>query len=466
MSNEKLYYNSARELGNLLRRKEISVLEITQAHLERISSLEPSLNSFITILATEAVNTAKALDNEIQTGNFRGPLHGIPLGIKDVYTTKDIRTTYGSRIFNNHVPSEDATTVIQLRDAGTVLLGKLNLHTLEFGPTGQNETYGDMHNPWDTTRYTGGSSGGSASAVSAGECTLGMGSDSGGSIRVPASLCGIVGLKPTFGLITRNGLMELSPSMDHHGPMTRTVEDSALMLDVLVGNGPSSSPTKTNYTRSITKGVQGLKIGVPKEFFQVPIDTTVRQCVEKALMVLEQLGATISEVSWPMFQHSFAIAATILTADAAESLRSLLLEHGTKIDKSVRLRTESGLFIPVSRYLQAQRARALLNKQSAALFTKVDILAGPTVSIPAPKIGTTEVDISGTKTNMFQAMSLYTRPDNLTGRPTISIPCGFSPDKLPIGLQLSGRSFDESTILRTAYAYEQATTWHKTHPLL
>ena len=180
MSNEKLYYNSARELGNLLRRKEISVLEITQAHLERISSLEPSLNSFITILATEAVNTAKALDNEIQTGNFRGPLHGIPLGIKDVYTTKDIRTTYGSRIFNNHVPSEDATTVIQLRDAGTVLLGKLNLHTLEFGPTGQNETYGDMHNPWDTTRYTGGSSGGSASAVSAGECTLGMGSDSGG----------------------------------------------------------------------------------------------------------------------------------------------------------------------------------------------------------------------------------------------------------------------------------------------
>lgn len=469
MPNTELHYKSASELGLLIRSKEISVLEITQAHLERISDLEPSLNSFITILGDMAIKIAKTLDNEVRDGNFRGPLHGVPLGMKDVYATKDIRTTYGSRIFDSYMPSEDSATVIRLRNSGTVLLGKLNLHTLEFGPTGQNDTYGDMHNPWDTTRYTGGSSGGSASAVAAGECTLAMGSDSGGSIRVPAALCGLVGLKPTFGLITRNGLMELSPSMDHHGPMTRTVEDSALMLDVLIGGIPSSSPTKKNtskYTRDIKKGIQGLKIGVPKEFFEVPIDTTVRRCVEEALMVLERLGATVSEVSWPMFHHSYAIAAAILTADAAESLRSLLSEHGTKIDKSVRLRTESGLFIPISRYLQAQRARAILNKQSAKLLTDVDILAGPTVATPAPKIGTTEVDISGTKTHIFEALSLYTRPDNLTGHPTISIPCGFSPDKLPIGLQLSGRAFDESTVLRTAYAYEQATTWHKIRPPL
>ena len=470
MADKELCFWSAAELGRLIGERKVSPVEVTEAHLQRIEELEPRLNSFITLLPEQAMESARKSEQELQRGNHRGPLHGVPLGLKDAYETRGIRTTFGCKVYDSNVPDEDSTTAVRLREAGAILFGKLNLHTLEFGATGQNGYYGDMHNPWDTTRYTGGSSGGSASAVATGECAITMGSDSGGSIRMPAGLCGIVGLKTTFGRLSRHGLMELSPTMDHHGPMTRTVEDCALVLNATAGYDPkdprSSKAPVPDYTKALTGNVKGLRVGVLKEFFQVPLDPEVRRAVERAVGVLGELGALVTEVSWPMYHYAYAISSAILLADVAGSLRRLVLEHGPDIDATVRQRIESGFFIPITRYLQAQRARAILDKQSYDLLKQVDILAGPTLAVPAPKIGDTEVTVAGKEMQVNTALTQYTRPYNLNGLPTISVPCGFSSNNLPIGLQLAGRAFDEETVLRMAHAYEQATDWHKRRPPL
>ena len=334
--------------------------------------------------------------------------------------------------------------------------------------TGENDYYGDMHNPWDVTRHTGGSSGGSGAAVAAGGCTIATGSDSGGSVRMPAGLCGIVGLKTTFGRLSRHGLMGLSPTMDHHGPMTRTVGDCALMLQVMAGHDSkdphSSKVSVPDYTRALTGDIKNLRVGLVKEFFEVPVDPEVKQTVQTALEVLESLGAKVEEVSWPMFHYSHAVSTAILLADVAESLQKLVQQHGPRIGKAVRCRIESGFFVPVAKYIQAQRARALLNKECYDLLQQVDILAGPTLPITAPTIGEEEVQVGDTRMPTVPALVTYTRAHNLTGLPAITVPCGFSASGLPIGLQLAGRAFDEETVLRVAHAYEQATPWHNRRP--
>ena len=470
MAEKELYFKSAAELGSLIRDKELSPVEVVEAHLKRIEELEPRLNSFITLLPDQALESARKAEKEIQGGKYKGLLHGVPLGMKDAYKTKDIRTTYGCKVYDRYVPDEDSTTVERLRQAGAILIGKLNLHTLEYGSTGQNNYYGDMHNPWDTTRYSGGSSGGSASAVVTGECSIAMGSDTGGSIRMPAGLCGLVGLKTTFGRLSRHGLMELSPTMDHHGPMTKTVEDCALVLNAIVGHDPKDTKSSTvptlDYTRSLTGDIKGLRIGVPKEFFEVPVASEIKQAVEDAINVLSDLGAVVTEVSWPAFHNAYAISTIILGADAGQSLRSLVLNHGLDIEPIVRNRVEAGFFIPVTRYIQAQRARSILDRQSYDLLKQVDILAGPTLSVTAPTIGQTETTVAGTRMHVGEALTRYTRAYNLNGLPAISVPCGFSSKKLPVGFQLAGRAFEEETVLRVAYAYEQATQWHKVRPPL
>ena len=470
MATEELCFLPAAELGSLLRQKKLSPVELVEAHLQRTEALEPTLNSFITLLPEEARAEDRRAEEAIQKGDYRGPLHGIPFAVKDVIDTAGIRTTLGCALYDRRLPQEDSTTVTRLREAGAILMGKLNLHTLELGPTGENETYGDMHNPWDVTRHTGGSSGGSASAAAAGECTLTLGTDTGGSIRMPAGLCGVVGLKTTFGRLSLHGLMGLSPTMDHYGPMVRTVEDCALMLRVIAGHDPkdprSSKVPVPDYKKALTGKVAGLRIGFVKEFFEIPVDPEVKQAVQAALKLLEELGATVVEVSWPMFHYAFAISTAILAADTAGSLRQLVLEHGPEIDTTIRSRIESGLFIPVARYLQAQRARALLDQQSYDLLKQVDILAGPTLPVTAPNIGQREVQVGDTTMPTGLALPQYTRAYNLNGLPAISLPCGFSTSGLPIGLQLAGRAFDEETVLRVAHAYEQATPWHKQHPSL
>ena len=463
-----LCYLSAGELSRLVRRKEVSPVEIIDAHLARIEATEPVLNSFITLLPDQARAAARRAEAEVRAGNYRGPLHGIPVGLKDLFNTGGVRTTSGSRIFDTFIPKEDCTVATKFREAGAILVGKLNMHQFAYGPTGENPDYGHMHNPWDPELVTGGSSGGSASAAAAGQCAITMGSDTGGSIRIPAALCGIVGLKPTYGLVSRHGLTALSWCMDHPGPMVRTVEDAALTMNAIAGYDPndvaSASVPIPDYTTALTGDVRGLRIGVPKEFSEAPVDDQVARAVRNAITLLGEMGATISEVSYPLFPYAQAISGAILMAEAAAYHRNLLAEHGEKLYQPVRLRLEAGLSISAADYLRGQQARAKFDQQGRELFKQVDLLAGPTEPITAPKLLETQVQIGEHLVGTTAALTQFTRPYNITGFPAISVPCGFSDAGMPIGLQLAARPFDELTVLRTAHAYEQATDWHTRRP--
>ena len=463
-------YMSAGDLGRLLRDKELSPVEVIEAHLSRIQATEPLLNSFITLLPDQARAAARQAERDIQAGRYKGPLHGIPVGLKDLFNTGGVRTTSGSKIFDTFVPEEDCTVAARFHQAGAILLGKLNMHQFAYGPTGENPDYGHMHNPWDPELVSGGSSGGSGSAAAAGQCTITTGSDTGGSIRIPAALCGIVGLKPTYGLVSRHGLTPLSWSLDHPGPMVRTVEDAAIAMNAIAGHDPkdvaSANVPIPDYTASLTRDVRGLRIGVPQEYFDAPLDPEVRQAVTDALSRLEMLGAEVREVSFPMFSDSQAISGTILMSEASAALRDVLAQDGERLYPPVRLRLETGLFISAADYLRAQQARAVFDREARKLLDEVDLLAGPTEPVTAPRLLAQQVLAGEQEIGTVAALTQYTRPYNITGFPAISLPCGFSAAGLPIGLQLAGRPFDEPTVLRAAHAYEQSTDWHTRRPEL
>ena len=463
-----LCYMSAGQLSGLIRDKQVSPVEVIDAHLGRIEATEPTLNSFITLLADHARDAARRAETQISAGNYRGPLHGIPVGLKDLFNTAGVRTTSGSRILDTFVPTEDCTVAAKFQQAGAILLGKLNMHQFAYGPTGENFDYGHMHNPWNPEMVTGGSSGGSGSAAAAGQCTITMGSDTGGSVRIPAALCGIVGLKPTYGLVSRAGLTPLSWCLDHPGPMVRTVEDAALTMQVIAGHDSKDQATTRrpipDYASALTGSVAGLRIGLVKEYFEAPLDAEVEAAVRLAVERLAELGASVTEVSLPMFADSQAISGTILMAESAAYHRDLLAREGDKLTPSVRLRLEAGLFVTAADYLKAQQARARFNHEMSQLFNEVDLLAGPGEPITAPPILATEVDIGGAAVGTTAALTQYTRPYNISGTPAISVPCGFSESGMPIGLQLAGRPFAEETVLRAAHAYEQNTEWHLRRP--
>ena len=463
-----LCYMSAGDLARLIRDRQVSPVEVIDAHLARIEATEPTLNSFITLLPDHAREAARRAETQIQAGNYRGPLHGIPVGLKDLFNTAGVRTTSGSRILDNFIPTEDCTVAARFQQAGAILLGKLNMHQFAYGPTGENFDYGHMHNPWNPELVTGGSSGGSGSAAAAGQCTITMGSDTGGSVRIPAALCGIVGLKPTYGLVSRAGLTPLSWRLDHPGPMVRTVEDAALTMNVIAGHDPADPATTTrevpDYTGALTGSVEGLRIGVVRDYFDAPLDSEVETAVRAAIAQLSEMGATVTEVSLPMFADAQAISGTILMSEAAAYHRDLLARDGDKLTPSVRLRLEAGLFVSAADYLKAQQARARFNYEMAQLLREVDLLAGPGEPITAPPILATEVEIEERTVGTVGALTQYTRPYNISGTPAISVPCGFSQAGMPIGLQLAGRAFDEVAVLRAAHAYEQATGWHTRRP--
>jgi len=463
-------YLPATELSGLIRRKEVSPVEVVEAHLARIEATEPTLNSFITLLPDQAMADAKTAENEIQSGNYRGPLHGIPITLKDLYYLKGVRNTSGSKIFHDFVPDFDSTITSKLKNAGTVILGKTNTHQFAYGITGENPDYGDMHNPWNPQRITGGSSGGSVSSVASGQSTLTMGSDTGGSIRVPSSLCGLVGLKPTYGRLSRYGLTALSWSQDHPGPMARTVADCAMLMNATAGYDPKDPATSQNsvpdYTGALTGGVKGLRVGVPKEFFEAPLDSEVERAVRQAINLLEQLGAVVKEISWPMYTYAAPIATVIQMAEATSYHADLVRSRGGEYAKPVRLLLEAGFFLSAPQLNRAHQARTLFVNQTLELLQDVDVLAGPMTPITAHKIGATEVTVGSTTMTPRAALTQYTRPYNLSGFPAISVPCGFSAEGMPIGLQLGARPFAEETLLRTAHVYEQATQWHQRRPSL
>jgi aspartyl-tRNA(Asn)/glutamyl-tRNA(Gln) amidotransferase subunit A len=468
MDTLEICYMSAGDLSKLVQSKEISPVEIIEAHLTRIDATEPVLNSFITLLADQARKSARQAEKDIQAGRYKGPLHGIPVALKDLYNTGGVRTTSGSRIFDTFIPTEDCTVAAKFHQAGAILLGKLNMHQFAYGPTGENPDYGHMHNPWNPDMVTGGSSGGSGSAASAGQCTITTGSDTGGSIRIPAALCGIVGLKPTYGLVSRYGLSSLSWSLDHPGPMTRTVEDTAITMNVIAGHDPkdvaSAKVDIPDYTSALTGDVKGLRIGIVKEYFEAPLDPQVRKAVMDAISLLESMGAEIKEVSYPMFNQSQAISSTVLMAEATAYHRDLLEKDGHQLYEPVRQRLEAGLFISAAEYLRAQQARSIFDQQGRRLLDEVDLLAGPTEPVTAPEILASKVMAGEQEVGVVGALTQYTRPYNINGFPAISVPCGFSDDGMPIGLQLAGRPFDELTVLRAAHAYEQANDWHTRRP--
>ena len=470
MPETELHYMSAWELSGLIRDRRVSPVEVVEACLERIEATEPTLNSFITVLPEQARASAERADQEISRGNYRGPLHGIPVGLKDLFETAGVRTTSGTRIYDNYVPSQDCTVAANFSQAGAVLIGKLNMHPLAFGPTGENGDYGHMHNPWNPDRITGGSSGGSGSAAAAGQCPITMGSDTGGSVRIPAALCGIVGLKPTYGRVSRAGLTPLSWCLDHPGPMVRTVEDAALTMNAIAGRDPRDPATADvpvpDYTEALTEDIRGLRIGVVKEYFESEIDSQVAELVHRAISELGELGAEIVEVSLPLYQYAQPISNAILSAEATAAHRDILLSDGDKLYPQVRDRLEEGLFITAAEYLRAQQARQVFCTHVAELLKDVDLLAGPVEPVTAPEILARRIDVGGQLLPAVPLLTKYTRVYNITGSPAISVPCGFADDGLPVALHLAGRNFDEVTVLRAAYAYQQAHDWHHQRPPL
>ena len=456
--------------ATMIRAKEITPIELVESHLKRIEETEDQLNSFITIMADEAIDSAKKATDIIFKRKEIGHLHGIPIGLKDLYDTAGIKTTAGSMIYRDRIPNEDASVVTKLKGEGAIIIGKLQMHEFALGSTSINPHDGPARNPWDRSRITGGSSGGSASSVASGQCKGALGTDTGGSIRIPSGLCGIVGLKPTFGRVSRSGVFPLSWTMDTVGPMTRTVEDSALILNVLAGFDPqdpgSANVPSENFASDLGGGIEGVKIAVPQEYFYDIIDDEVSKAVQATQEVFIGLGATVEPIKIPALEHSLAISGTIMLAEAASVHDFNLREKPSEIGDDVRLRLTQGALTSASDYIKAQRARTEFNQQIKEALNKFDVLLSPTVPVGAPKINEQTITVGNLHQPTLSLLPRLTRPHNICGIPTISIPCGFTQQKTPIGIQIGGRAFDEKLVLRVAHAYESATDWGQSKPIL
>jgi aspartyl-tRNA(Asn)/glutamyl-tRNA(Gln) amidotransferase subunit A len=457
-------YLSIAEAAALIRERKLSPLELTDACLARIERLEGKLNAFITVTGDEARKTARELGDEIAAGKNRGHLHGIPVGLKDIFDVAGVRTTAASPILADNVATADSSVTRRLKKAGAVTVGKLNLHQFAFGATGRSSHFGPVHNPWDGERITGGSSSGSGAAVAAGECFAAVGTDTGGSIRIPASLCGITGLKPTFGRVSKAGLLPLSWSLDHAGPLTRTAEDAAIVLQAIAGHDPadvsSSAEQVPDYIANLRGGVAGLLIGVPDNFFFDTLAPEIEAGVRAAVAVLEKLGAHVEPVHLPLMNEIAAATNAIQLPEALAFHQKWMAERPDDYADDVRYRLELGAMFPAVTYVQAQRLREkAVATWRDEVFSRVDIVAAASTQTAAFKL-------DGSDLSVTLSLIRLTSPFNLLGVPAISVPCGYTPDGLPFGLQLIGRWWDEATVLRAGYAYQQVTDWHTRRPPL
>lgn len=448
---------------------EVSLTELVQAFLNRSEALNKETNAFLTILEDEALKSASRAEEEIRAGHHRGPLHGIPFALKDLFFTRGVRTTCGSKILADFIPDKDATVVQKLSQAGAINLGKLNMHEFAFGPTSLNPHYGDVRNPWNQERISGGSSGGSAASVAASMALFTLGTDTGGSVRIPAACCGVVGLKPTYGRISLYGVYPLCWSLDHVGIFAKRVSDAAYVLKAIAGNDPhdptSAVEAVPDYTAALTGEIKGLRIGLLRNFYYEILDREVRAKVEAAVETLAELGAQVEEITIPHLEEGAAAALITLSAEAASSLEEF---YHTRPDlgADVRARVDLGMVFPATAYIKAQRVRRLLQESFREAFKKVDALVTPTLPITAPRRDATSVSVDGVEMLIAPAVTRLTRLYNLLGLPAITVPCGFSSEGLPIGLQIAGRPFDEATILRVADVYEANTNWHEKEPPL
>ncbi len=451
------------------RARALSPTELAEAYLARIATVNPRVNAYVTVTAERARADARRATDELAAGRSRGPLHGIPVALKDLYETAGIRTTGGAKIHADYVPGADCTVARRLREAGTVLLGKLNTHEYAYGVTTDNPHYGATRNPWNTEHIPGGSSGGSGAAIAAGLATATTGTDTGGSIRMPASLCGVVGLKPTYGRVSKAGVLPLSYLFDHAGPLTRTVEDAALVLNAIAGYDPADPSTVRipvdDYTAGLGDGVRGLRVGVPRSYFFAQLDCEVAAAVEQALSDLRRLGADVRDVEVAGVEMGVAATFGLVLAEAQEIHAEALQARPGDFGADVRdiLATPA----PATPMLMtALRARDALGAAMRVALESVDVLVTPTTPIVAARIGQDAVTYGGGEEAILFAMIRCTAPFNATGLPALSLPCGFTRAGLPVGLQIVGRPFDERTVLRAGHAYEQATAWHTRTPSL
>ncbi len=460
MTSDELAYATISDIGARFRRRELSPVELTRTLLARIERLDPALHAYVTVTAERALAAAGAAEAALRRGADAGPLLGIPVAYKDIYATRGIRTTAGSALLADWIPGNDATCVRRLTDAGCVMLGKLITHEFAFGIQLPGHRFAPARNPWNPDHVPGGSSSGSGAALAAGLAFGALGSDTGGSIRGPAAFCAVAGLKPTYGRTSRAGVVTLSWTLDHTGPMARTVEDCAVLLHALAGHDsgdPASSPAPVgDYVTPLRQGIRGLRIGVPRAYFFEGVDAEVDKAFEQALATLRKLGATVTDVEIPSIETSWAFLA-IMMAEAFAYHERDLRAHPELYGDVLRERLLAGGLITGSEYVQAQRLRARLRAEMADVLTRVDVLATPTTPRPAPTFAAAwDPSFGFPKSNMA--------PFNMTGLPALAVPCGFSSQGLPLSLQLAGRPFDEATVLRVGHTYEQATEWHTRRP--
>ncbi len=457
MGSDELCYATIREIGERFRRKELSPVELTADLLSRIERLDKTLHAFVTVTADRALADARAAETALRRGDHASPLLGVPVAYKDLFATRGILTTAGSAVLADWIPEADATCVARLQRAGAVMLGKLITHEFAFGIQFPGHRFPPARNPWNLDHIPGGSSSGSGAALAAGLAFGTLGSDTGGSIRGPAAFCGIAGLKPTYGRVSRAGVVTLSWTLDHAGPMARTVEDCAYLLQALAGHDPADPASHRapvgEYLAPLGQGLRGLRVGVVREYFFEGADPEVEAAFERALATLRELGAAVRDVAIPSIHVTPAFMAIMLSEAFAYHERGLR-ERPELYGEVLREKLLAGALVTGPEYTQAQRLRARLRAEMAEALRTVDVLVTPTAPRPAPTFAVAlDPDFAFPRSNMA--------PFNMSGLPALAVPCGFSAAGLPLSLQIAGRPFDEATVLRTGHAYEQATEWHR-----
>ena len=464
MDKAEIPFLSVAQLGSLIESREVSPVEVVESYLDRIDSLNSRLYAYLTVCSDQALQFARESERELSQGESRGPLHGVPVAVKDQLNTAGIRTTSGTPIFNDFVPDEDATVVAKLKSAGAILLGKLNM--TEFGTTSLSHAFDTARNPWDLDRFTGGSSSGSGAATAAFLCATSLGEDTGGSVRGPAAWCGLVGLRPSWGRVSRRGLRPGMWSMDTIGPLSRTVEDCAITLYAIAGVDPKDAYTwdtpVPDYRAALNGDLTGKRIGVVKELLYADVvEPEVREAVSQAANELAVLGAQVEEVSIPLTVHANTIS-SILRIEAPTNYRELIRNRLQEIGHDNRISYLTWSLTPALAYYKALKLRSLLRQQVLTALNSSDVLLMPTMGTAAPKI---EPDpVIDSKQNSNRNRAGLTTSFSLASAPALSICCGFTSENLPIGLQIGGKPFEEQTILNVAYAYEQATEWHTRKP--
>jgi aspartyl-tRNA(Asn)/glutamyl-tRNA(Gln) amidotransferase subunit A len=465
-------FESAARQAELIRTKQASPVELLRAHLDRIERLDDRLRAYVTVTREPALAAARRAEEAVMRGAPLGPLHGVTFAVKDQFATRGVRTTAGSRILADNVPTDDATVVARLAGAGGILLGKLNLTEFALGGT-IDFPYGQPRNPWNTAHDTGGSSAGSGAAVAAALCAVSLGEDTGGSVRTPASWCGVAGHRPTWGLVSRHGCVPLAWSLDAPGPLARTVEDCAVVLGVIAGHDPRDPLTSRrrppDYRAALAGDVRGLRAGIVRELTSgAETDREVRDAVLEAVAELARLGLAVDEVSLPLVPHAGAAFMAICDSEGTARHLDWLRTRPQEYDRGTRRRLLAAGLIPATLVQKAQQARALIRAKVLGALERFDLLVAPTSHRPAPAIAafTAPITTRAEAAARFFTRRSFTTPASLAGAPALAVPCGFSASGLPLSLQIIGRRFEDATVLRVGHAYEQATGWHRRRPPL